>query len=434
MSSPVIIVCESWGPSKCGVVVRGDQVVGVHHGKGCTLGKSSEFVYFIINDELLHTSQVQGSKIVKVNGNEVCWEVPGDLITGKVGFKVGFSNKGGEPLFEFFKVVNKVSGSNELDRVVESVGMGINELVSLIGAGKLRFRRFGNEAVEEVHYFDVVPKLISEFKANLRQCGLNWFIMGDVVRSLVEDPMLEYMHSMIYPLEGSRATALHVRITTSYELWVLSQLIKALRINGAKPSNDGGDEVRIWGPGLYLPAITFEFHGKCIHVLYQVDVVTHMVKSINLNSPCIPSWLSECLSRCGDEVIHTRPDIMLMMVNCGEEVSLTCSDTFMKPYTWKYFDRIPLIIEVKLGISEAAGEDIIREYETLDTAIKQACMYKCLLRDKPRMIIVTYDYVGRNVKDKLVREGVEVIEGLRPENEIATNEFANKIRDALKSF
>ncbi len=61
-------------------------------------------------------------------------------------------------------------------------------------------------------------------------------------------------------------------------------------------------------------------------------------------------------------------------------------------------------------------------------------MYKCLLRDRPRMIIVTYDYVDRNVKDKLAREGVEVIEGLRPENETATNEFTNKIRDTLKSF
>ena len=103
MSLPVITVCEIYGTGRCEVIVEGGRVKGVR-GRGCTLGRSSSFVYFIINDEVLHVSQLPGSRVVKAHGNEVCWEVPANVIAGRIGFEVLFTRRHSEPIITLFKV------------------------------------------------------------------------------------------------------------------------------------------------------------------------------------------------------------------------------------------------------------------------------------------------------------------------------------------
>lgn len=141
----------------------------------------------------------------------------------------------------------------------------------------------------------------------------------------------------------------------------------------------------------------------------------------------------ECLSKCGVSWsrVHTAPDIMLMMTNCGEKVELECYAPFRMPLTWQYFEKIPLIIETKLRISKTRGRGVLSEYETLSVAIKQVCMYKCLLRDRPRITVVTHDSVNDDVKDDLMKAGATVIDELMLGNEARINELLNIIRGSL---
>ncbi|WP_054849312.1 hypothetical protein [Vulcanisaeta sp. JCM 14467] len=430
MSLPVITVCETYGTGRCEVIVEDSRVKGVR-GRGCTLGRSSRFVYFIINDEVLHVSQLPGSRVVKAHDNEVCWEVPANVIAGKIGFEVSFTRRHSEPIITLFKVREGITESNELNKVIEPVNINENDLVKYVWDGKLKFRYFGNEGAYDKLYLDMVLKLIDEFRNNLNQCGLKWSIKGDVAGSIVENPALEYLHAMIFPFENSRLNAFHQRITKSYELWVLSKVIRALCDAGGKPLNDKASIYERW---LYLPVITFSFGNKCVHILYQADIVTHVAKIVDIEkNPCIPKWIPECLSKCGVSWsrVHTAPDIMLMMTNCGEKVELECYAPFRMPLTWQYFEKIPLIIETKLRISKTRGRGVLSEYETLSVAIKQVCMYKCLLRDRPRITVVTHDSVNDDVKDDLMKAGATVIDELMLGNEARINELLNIIRGSL---
>lgn len=288
MSLPVITVCETYGTGRCEVIVEDSRVKGVR-GRGCTLGRSSRFVYFIINDEVLHVSQLPGSRVVKAHDNEVCWEVPANVIAGKIGFEVSFTRRHSEPIITLFKVREGITESNELNKVIEPVNINENDLVKYVWDGKLKFRYFGNEGAYDKLYLDMVLKLIDEFRNNLNQCGLKWSIKGDVAGSIVENPALEYLHAMIFPFENSRLNAFHQRITKSYELWVLSKVIRALCDAGGKPLNDKASIYERW---LYLPVITFSFGNKCVHILYQADIVTHVAKIVDIEkNPCIPKWI-----------------------------------------------------------------------------------------------------------------------------------------------
>ena len=64
-------------------------------------------------------------------------------------------------------------------------------------------------------------------------------------------------------------------------------------------------------------------------------------------------------------------------------------------------------------------------------AIKQACMYKCLLKDRPRIVMATHDSVNDDIKNKLMKAGATVIDGLRPGNEVSIDELLNVVKDSL---
>ena len=71
------------------------------------------------------------------------------------------------------------------------------------------------------------------------------------------------------------------------------------------------------------------------------------------------------------------------------------------------------------------------EYETLSVAVKQVCMYKCLLRDRPRIAVAVHDSVSDDVKNELMKAGAVVIDELRPENEARIDELLNVVKGSL---
>ena len=479
MSSPVITICEIYDGGKCEVVTEGNRA----KIKGCTLGYFSESVYFIINNEILHVSQLPGSSIAKVYGNVVCWKVPSNVIAGTTGFKVSLGIN--EPVIKPFRVSKEITENKDLDEVTETDDINMNELLNRIKRRELRFRYFGNEGTHSERYLNVGPGLIDEFTKNLSQCGLEWRIEKGFAETLVRDPTLEYLRAIASPSENSRSTALYIRIVTSYELWVLSETIKALRNAGGKPLSN---KVLIPQGQTYTPAITLNFGNKCVHTLYQVSIITNTAGGMaerSIENPCIPKWFTECVSKCGidkSEETHVTPDIILMVTDCDEELSLVCRWPFyvtydgrmalaqeevayirrpielepkalksrssiievltkadspplnrlltddhfpimIMPLTWQYSEKIPLIIEAKFSLHRASSARI---------AIKQVCMYKCLLRNKPRIAVVIHDSVDNKIKTELMKVGATVIDGLAPGNETKINELLSMLRNSLK--
>ena len=372
--------------------------------------RGTEYIYFIKDGELVHVSQLPGVKRIKVEqwgrGRRlIVWNVPDTWVSGSEGLSISFSSKGRYPYIYYVKLPQNVSNikisiSELYNRgfIIKNIKDPIRDVVQ---KRKLSFRLFGPERQQLIQYRSIVPRLVEDLWKELRDMNINDIFISEHSERLGEtlkDPVFAEYMSLILPLFQGRIRSLHEKTTRTFEVWLLTKVIRALYDLGAKTQSN-----ILWiSFTTNEPAMKMKYYDKTIYVLYQPSIVPHIISGyVSLPKP-----------------FHAVPDVAVMILDKEEYIS------------WgelkKYSDNIPLIVEAKLSLTGAT------RYETIDTTINQVKAYRELLDNKPVVIVPIYHENRLAVYRLGMLQGVKAIDNINPDNPQRVKEFIEHVKEAIK--
>jgi len=385
------------------------KVIEVHGGT-----KGTEYVYFIIGDELVHVSMIPGARKVSVEKwggrrKEITWSIPACKVAGLEGLHVSFTRNSRRPYIGYFKLPQDLSNISVISErelygkglIVENVKDPIEDVVY---KRKLKVRLFGPEYNKLKEYRNIVPKLIKDLKRDLASINISEdsiFIVEHAIRlaETLIDPNYALFMSLIVPTPQGRIRSLHEKITKSYELWLLVKVLKALHDIGAELK-----ENKLWiAHTTNEPAAELRLDDKLIYVFYQPSLVPHIV---------------------GGGVIYRRihaiPDIAIMISD--REIYIEWGKLR------EYADRIPLLIEAKLSLTG------VTEYESIDITKKQVITYMRLLNGIPKVIISIYHKNPYAVYELNRISNVIAVDDVNPGNQLNVDKLAKYVKDEINNF
>ena len=388
-------------------ILQGIHMVQVQEIHGGSAG--TEYMYLILNNELVHVSQLPHARIVKVEERGrrrklVVWDVPDNVVSGHDGIYVSFSSRGRYPYITYFKLPKDLKdlpiisiSSLYVKRLFrEDIRDPIKEIIMRRG---IQVRLFDRERYQLSQYRRIVPKLVSDIHDDLRdmEMSMEHIIMWErAVRiiELLEDPTYAEYLSLILPTPQGRIKSLHEKIVHAYELWLLLKVIKSFQELGASLKSK---ELRI-GFTENIPAITLNYEGKVIHVLYQPTIMPHIMSAfMNLEKP-----------------YHVVPDIAIVVLD--EDKHIEYGNLF------KYAEKVPILIEAKLSLEGRT------KYESVDITIRQIRNYMKLLKNKPKVVVPIYERSPSAVRILNSIKGVRAIDEVNPYNQDKVKEFTDIIK------
>jgi len=372
----------------------------------------TEYVYFILSNELVHVSQLPSARIARgperMGGRRrrMIWYVPDNVVAGRRGIVVSFSRKGRYPYVHYFKLPQDVSNITisfgELYKrglVDESVKDPIKEIILKYD---IRVKLFGSERNQLNLYRQIIPKLVNDIWSELKVIGVKDIFVSEHAERLGEtlkDPAYAEIMSLILPTPQGRVRSLHEKITRTYEIWLLTKVARALHELGARSQSD-----ILWiSFTTNEPALKMSYKDKVIYIMYQPSIVPHIISGF---VPQLP------------KPFHAVPDIAVMILD--EEKYIEWGDLR------KYVDNVPLLVEAKLSL---AGET---RYESVETVMRQVEAYRLLMNKKPKVIVpICYRNASAVYRLRTI-EGVIAIDEVNPDNPTKVHIFFNYVKKVIE--
>jgi len=392
------------------------KVVETHGGSSGT-----DYIYFIVGDELQHVSMIKGVKKIgeeKIGGRRkiVKWSVPASEIAGYEGLLISFSRRGRYPYIRYFRLPQDLSDINEISIMTlyrrglidESIRDPMTEVVL---KRNLEIKLFGPEKNQVSLYMELVPRLVNDLWRELREIGIYNIFPGGHAQRLIEalnNPRLGLYLSLIMSTPQGRIRSLHEKITKVYEIWLLSKTLKSLYELGAKPLS-----TELWIESVVnMPAMSMGYREenlyKTILIFYQPSIIPHTAGIV------LPKR------------VHAIPDIALLITHKQSTDGIKARIDWGELY--RYAKNIVLLVEAKLSLSGAT------EYENVNTAVSQVKTYRKLLENVPEVLVPIYFSNPTAVYILNRIEGVTALDEVNPDNQAKVREFMDRIKEIMLKF
>lgn len=382
--------------------------------------RGASYIFVIKDGEILHISQLDGateckqslaqnSKEIKkrrARKRDVIFEVPIDEIANREGIWVDYSNSG-----NLFLRIIKFPCENEL-RKIETIDYkelidwsdenirtedALNYIKKKIDEGA-KFRVFGREFNICIRYLEYVPKLVAGIWNVFREIGIKevYTERSRRLEEVLNDPVIGYIVSMLLPTEQGRMISLYGKISTIFELWIISKICEALSKHGRRV--DQKDWIWIW-KAKNEKFIEFDVHGRRWSIFYQPSILPHIISGL------LPKdKLEKLKKKMGVKELHLIPDIILA-VDIGERLD------FGELY--KIRDRVKLIIEAKFSLAGAT------KYDSVDYLRSQLDAYMKILDKSPANLLVVLLEENKPAKRELEDLEIRVVDdAINNSNEI----------------
>ncbi|WP_156769804.1 hypothetical protein [Caldivirga maquilingensis] len=367
--------------------------------------RGSEYAYVMLNNELVHVSEA--GKRIRCDGDLCVYEV---LANVNYVYFFSFSRSG------YSSVVRCLPGDYP-DIMIDNSICEVKDVEEVLNTW-LRGIKF---RIRDPELNKLLNELNSDFAIMSSEVKSYWGSVGGVFKAVghaarfnefLKDPRIYYFTGMSIPNDNGRVRSIKVLMSIMYENWVAMKTAKVLGVRGLIRRSweaNTTSSISMWfeqGSDNSFAILDTTYGPITMWIEFQWDPAIHVFLDAEIIKK---NGKLKFIRKPGRKAV--RPDIVLVK---------------------GAFDNVNALMQANKDI------DVLIECKTLpynewaSDADEQVMQYLSNFRPKNMALITRYG-IPINIKNKLTKYGIRVIDNVKPSSMIE-NELSNFIQNAFSSL